>query len=175
MKEELEGDKNSLMILEYVIYKTPNGLYLEDDICNEYDIGNHEEEKHIKEKTCFLIQEKDLDVINKKAKEKGIEIITNIKPYFDLQLHLSFTVIVDLDNNNTLYIAENICKRYDIPIKDKLNIEGIVYSRVSEEEINQIEEKTKKDKLILQKKYKMVSAISQKSKKAETAVCVIFC
>jgi hypothetical protein len=56
MKEELNGEKTNMIDQTrayYNVYKTTTGLFVNEDLCNEYNIGDHNNTKVIKDKNCL--------------------------------------------------------------------------------------------------------------------------
>ena len=158
MKEELKREKEENSgIIVYDVYKTATGLYLSEEMCQMYNIGDRKDYRTLREKLCYKITESDLQFIDQQSKYQDIKLIPNIVTIFDLQLVLSFTVYVDTKHDNKLYILNNLCAKYGIFPKSKRIIDGITYCNVTEDDIEKVEEDTKKEKIILKRKYIEVS------------------
>ena len=93
MEKELEGEINGAQEPLYCnVFKTPNGLFIEENLCKRYDVGDSETSKKIKGKKCIEVTEGEIKRITEKAKKENIELVPVYKPYFDLQMVLAFTV-----------------------------------------------------------------------------------
>ena len=157
MKEELERAKNdSPEPNTYTVYKTPNGLFVESNICKQYDVGDTQISKRINGKKCLEVNEGEIKRITEKAKRQNKELIPYYESYFDIQDYLSFTVYVDENNNDELYISETLCKKYGIKSDKRKVIGENDYCQVSEKDIDKIEEQTRKEDVILKKKYEPI-------------------
>lgn len=156
MKEELKGElikemKSDQII--YDVYKTAEGLYVAEEICQMYNVGDPTNYKTLREKFCYKIKEEDLTSIEKQSKYQDIKLVPNIVTIFDLQLVLSFTVYVDKKHNDKLYILNNLCTKYEIYPQSKRIIKGTTYGNITEEDLVKIEEATKREKISLKRKY----------------------
>lgn len=159
MKEELkEVDKQKHV---YYVFNTTTGTYLQDSLCQKYNIGDKTRSKKINGIQCTRITSNDLELI--KSQEKDAEFKT--ETIFDLQLVLKFTVYVDT-NHNKLYVANNICDRYNIKGIEKRIIKGSTYYNVTEGDIKMIEDMTKDEKILLKKDYVEIS-LADEMKPAE--------
>lgn len=146
MKEELkEVDKQKQV---YYVFNTTTGTYLQDSLCQKYNIGDKTRSKKINGIQCTRITSNDLEFIKSQEKEAKFKTET----IFDLQLVLKFTVYVDT-NHNKLYVANNICDRYNIKGIEKRIIKGSTYYNVTEGDIKMIEDMTKDEKILLKKDY----------------------
>lgn len=132
------------------IYRTTTGLFTKNDICIKYKIGDLNECKNIQDNVCYKITKNDINKI-KTLTSNMIQI--NYMTIFDLQLVLSFTVYVDINHNNKLYITNEMCKKYNIETNIKRIIKQITYCEVNENDIKKIENKSKSEKLLLKRKY----------------------
>lgn len=146
---EKEYNKEVSSVKMYEIYKTSTGLYIKEEICNQFGIGNRNDIKIIKDNQCLNVNEDDIALIAKESNNTLIPIYITI---FDLQLVMSFNVFVDINHNNDLYVSENLCKKNSIAYNDQRVIDNIVYCKVTEEDIEKIENNTKNDKIKLQRK-----------------------
>ncbi len=156
MKEELkrEIEENGYQDTAfYDVYKTSTGLYVIEDICNHFSVGNKEDQKEIKGYNCYRVTEEDLEVINKESSTQEVRLIPNIVTIFDLQLVLTFTVYKDINHDNKLYVVDGTCQRYNIEPKSKRSINGATCCEVNEEDITRIEEATSKEKIAFKRKY----------------------
>lgn len=147
---EKEFNKEVGNIEMYEVYKTTTGLYVKEEICNRYNIGNRENIKEIKSHLCLRVNEEDINLISQASNNGLIPIYISI---FDLQLVLSFNVYVDKNHNDSLYITSNLCKKHGITSAVNRVIDGVVYSKVTEQDLDKIEYDTKNDKITLKRKY----------------------
>lgn len=155
MEEELKRDveEKEKETIYFDVYKTATGLYIPEEMCQMYDVGDRQDYRTLREKLCYRITEDELHAIEERSSYKDIQTIPNIITLFDLQLVLSFTVYVDKKHEDKLYILNTLCSKYDIFPKSKRIIEGITYCNVTPEDIDTVEECTKKEKIILKRKY----------------------
>ena len=51
------------------VYKLSEGLYVNEDICKEYHVGNQEKVRRIKDHICYLVTEEDLETIKQATKD----------------------------------------------------------------------------------------------------------
>ena len=137
----------------YNVYKTGSGLYMTEEDCAAYNVGDKEQEKNIKGITCYKVSEKEIEYLNTLFDEAQRKLVPNFIKIFDLQLVLSFTVYVDKKHDNKLYILNSLCSKYNILPEAKRIIEGTTYCNVSEEDVTRIEEETKEENIILKRKY----------------------
>ncbi len=140
----------------YDVYKTSTGLYLPKEICDIYYVGDRDETKIIKDHTCYKVSDQDLSDIRSKSSRQEVIMFPNIITIFDLQLTLTFTVLVDSRHNNRLYIPSTLAEKYNVNTISKRSINGLTYSEVTEKELNTIEEKSLKEKIKLQRHYQTV-------------------
>lgn len=149
--EEYKGyNKNESIIFN--VFKTLNGLYIENDICDIYDIGNKEIIKTLKGKECRKVSKDDINQIEEMSKNSGKILIPNYISIFDLQLVINFIVYVDTKHDSKLYINNDLCEKYNIEPISKRTINKITYAQVSEEMISKIETITKTENPILKRK-----------------------
>lgn len=151
MKKELKNEVGSVRM--YEIYKTSAGLYIKEDICNEYNIGSKEDIKEIKGNKCLRVSEQEIDFIEKESTNQNSKLIPIYISVFDLQLTLSFNVYIDRSHNNTLYISRSLCKKYAIQTNSRRIFNGTIHCQVTEDDIKKIEEITKSDRVSLKRKY----------------------
>ena len=169
MKEELkrEIEENGYQDTAYYdVYKTSSGIYVVDDICKQYGVGDPNNTKTIKDYTCYKVTDQELNYINQVSSTQEVRLVPDFVTIFDLQLVLSFTVYVDTNHDNKLYISDSTCERYNIKALSKRMINGTTYCNVTEEDLNTIEEKTKQEKLAFKRKYKEI-ALEDELKPAE--------
>ena len=153
MKDAKRGQENTLT---FDIYRTKDGLYAKENICLEYDIGDNQDVKQILNGTCYKVDEKELNSLEKKLKKDKIKFEPKYKQIFETQLILSFTVYVDSNHNKDLYISNSLCMKYGVDSKKKRYINGALHCLVSNEDIEKIERITKDDNILLRKKYTVV-------------------
>ncbi len=139
--------------MTYSVYKTLSGLYVPEEICELYNVGDETNKKTIKEIACYKVSEKDLNTISETARREGDQLIADIVTIFDLQLVLSFTVYKDINHDNKLYVSSNTCNKYGIKSNEKRIIKNQTYYNVTEDDITQIELKTKTEKIAYKRKY----------------------
>lgn len=139
--------------MRFNVYKTLSGIYVAEEICNLYNVGDKSQKKTIKFVPCYRVVEQDINTIVEHARKNGEELIPDIVTIFDLQLVLSFIVYRDINHDNKLYVLGSTCNKYDVAPISKRIIKGQTYFNVSEEGIAQIEEKTKNDKVVYKRKY----------------------
>ncbi len=157
MKEELKRDVEESNFqqdtLSFNVYKTTTGFYISEDMCDKYNVGDRENKKNIKNKICYKVTKGEIDSIESQAKFENINLIPKYITIFDLQLILSFTVYIDTNHNNKMYISNNLCGKYGIRPIAKRMIEGNTYCNITEEDLEKIENQTRNDKVVLKKKY----------------------
>ena len=146
MIEELKGNNT----VYFDVYKTTTGLYIERELCNNFNIGS--EEKIIKDIPCLKVSEEDINKIEKQT-INNTTYKSNYVTIFDLQLVLSFNVYVDTNHENKLYITDTLCDKYKITPISKRIVNKLTYSHVTEEDLNKIEKLSEQEKLILKRKY----------------------
>ena len=146
MIEELKGNNT----VYFDVYKTTTGLYIERELCNNFNIGS--EEKIIKNIPCLKVSEEDINKIEKQT-INNTTYKSNYVTIFDLQLVLSFNVYVDTNHENKLYITDTLCDKYKITPISKRIVNKLTYSHVTEEDLNKIEKLSEQEKLILKRKY----------------------
>lgn len=150
MKEELKGIEN-INYIKYDVYKTTTGLYLNEEMCEKYGVGTKEDYKDIKGRKCFKVFESDIQTIQTTDNYQSFQLQPNYITIFDLQLVISFTVYVDINHNNKLYVSNSICNKYGIISHSKRIIKGNTYCNVTEEDIKKIEETTKHEEVLYKK------------------------
>ena len=140
-------------VMTYSVYKTLSGLYVAEEICELYNVGDENEKKVIKEIPCYRVNEQDINTISEKARKEGDQLIADIVTIFDLQLVLSFTVYRDINHDNKLYVSANTCDKYGVTSNTKRIIKNQTYYNVTEDDIAQIELATKSEKIAYKRKY----------------------
>ena len=140
-------------VMTYSVYKTLSGLYVAEEICELYNVGDDTEKKLIKGIPCYKVNEKDINTISEIARREGDQLIADIVTIFDLQLVLSFTVYRDINHDNKLYVSSITCDKYGIRSNTKRIIKNQTYYNVTEDDITQIELKTKAEKIAYKRKY----------------------
>lgn len=150
MKEELKGAENPNYI-KYDVYKTTTGLYLNEEMCDKYEVGDKTNYKEIKGKKCYKVNDKDIEDIQTKDNYRSFQLQPNYITIFDLQLVLSFTVYVDINHENKLYVADTLCNKYGLNAISKRIIKGNTFCNVTEEDIAKIEEETKHEEILYKK------------------------
>ena len=134
------------------IYKTTNGLYIEDTLCDKYNIGNKEVIRTLKDIKCRKVSENDIKQIKEVSKNTEKRLMPHYISIFDLQLVINFIVYVDIKHDSKLYINNNLCEKYNIEPISKRTFNKITYAQVSEEMINKIEDVTKNENPILKRR-----------------------
>ncbi len=159
IKREIEQEIRSNGIQDtafYDVYKTSTGLYLPKEICDIYYVGDRDNSKEIKNRTCYKVNDQDLSDIRSKSSRQEVVMFPNIITIFDLQLTLTFTVLVDSKHNNRLYIPSTLAEKYNVNTISKRFINGLTYSEVTEKDLDTIEEASLKEKIKLKRHYQTV-------------------
>ena len=151
-EDELKGEMKMQNTAFYDIYKTSTGLYITEELCNEYLVGNKADQKNINGNTCYRITEQEMNAINQAIMEQGLKVIPNIITIFDLQLVFSFNVYIDTNHDNKLYIDDTTCERYNITPLSKRIVNNIPCGNVTEDDIEMIEDISKREKIALKRK-----------------------
>lgn len=146
MKEEFKEVDEQKRV--YYVFNTTTGTYLQDSLCQKYNIGDKTRSKEIKNIQCYRITSNDLEYIKTQEKDADFKNET----IFDLQLVLKFTVYVDI-NHNKLYVANSICDRYNIKGIEKRIIKGSTFYNVTEGDIKMIEDMTRDEKILLKRDF----------------------
>ena len=141
------------------VYKFPQGYYATKSICDKLKIGNPYDRKTINDKECFLVTETDLITIETTTFYKA-----KIIPVIEMNISAKFTVYVDENDNDKLYVEKSICHRHNITNQIERTINGKYYYQVSLEEIDQIERISKDKKLSLKRKYERISLDKEKNR-----------
>lgn len=139
------------------VYEFPNGLYTNKDICNKLSIGNPYDRKNINGTECYAISEKDIITVGTTTFYKA-----KIIPVLDMNISAKFTVYVDENDNNKLYVEKNLCHRHKIINQIERKINNKLYYQVSMEEIDKIERISKEKKLTLIRKYETIKLEKEK-------------
>ena len=166
MEEELKRGIEMVNSFTYNVYKTSTGLYLAEDLCNQFLVENKTKEKIINDKKCYHISDQEIANINQRFLSQGLKAVPNFITIFDLQLVLSLNVYVDTNHNNKLYINDWNYQKYNITPMEKRTINNVTCGNVTEEDITKIEELSKKEKIALKRKYIEV-ALEDEIKPAE--------
>ena len=153
MEEELKRETEEQITAIYDVYKTSTGLYITEDLCQEFNVGNKENGKMIRENQCFQITENDIKTINELSANQKVKRVPNIVTIFDLQLVLSFNVYVDTNHDRKIYISDSTCTRYNITPQSKRMINGATYCNVTEEDLSKIESQSINENIRLKRKY----------------------
>lgn len=141
------------------VYKFPQGYYANKSICDKLKIGNPYDRKTINDKECFLVTENDLFTIETTTFYKA-----KIIPVIEMNISAKFTVYVDENDENKLYVEKSLCHRHNITNQIERTINGKTYYQVSLEEIDQIERISKDKKLSLRRKYELIRLEKEKTK-----------
>lgn len=141
------------------VYKFPQGYYANKTLCDRLKIGNPYNRKTINDKECFQITENDLITIETTTFYKA-----KIIPVIEMNISAKFTVYVDENDDNKLYVEKSICHRHNITNQIERIINGKYYYQVSLEEIDQIERISKDKKLSLKRKYTTIKLDKQKNR-----------
>ncbi len=141
------------------VYKFPKGYYTNKEICNKLKIGNPYDRRTINEKECFLITENDLISI-----ETTTFYRAKIIPVLEMNISAKFTVYVDENDDNKLYVEKSLCHRHNIKNQIERKINNKTYYQISPEELDQIERISKDKKLPLKRKYETIRLEKEKIK-----------
>lgn len=133
------------------VYKFPKGYYTNKDICNKLKVGNPYDRKIINNKECYLITENELVTIETNTYYKA-----KIIPVLEMNISAKFTVFVDENDDNKLYVEKSLCHRHNIIKSKDRKINGKLYYQVSLKELDQIEKLSKEKKLSLNRKYETI-------------------
>ena len=153
MKEELKRETEEQITAFYDVYKTSTGLYVIEDLCKEFNIGNSSSNKVIRDNTCYQVTEEDLKTIDEESANQKVRLIPNIVTIFDLQLVLSFTVYVDINHDRKIYISDSTCARYNITPQSKRMINGATFCNVTENDLIKIENQSVNENVRLKRNY----------------------
>lgn len=167
-KEYNEGieNKDAQKVSYFNVYKAMTGFFVEKNICKQFEIGNQNIEKEINGEKYFHVTPEEIKIIEEKTKYSDVRLAPHYMTFFDLQLVLSFKVYVDKKHNDEIYIANSLCMKYGIKAIKKRIIDGHTYCNVTEEDIQKIENATKKEKVLLKKKYEEIE-LNEEIKPAE--------
>ncbi len=149
--KEYKGDYNNSIIFN--VYKSLTGLYIEKKLANYYNVGDNNNIKNIKEIECIKVTEDDVKQIVELSKLQNKFLHPYYIAIFDLQITVNFIVYINKKHNNELYINNNLCKKYNINPKSKRTINKITFAKITEEDLDIIENQTKNDNIILKRKY----------------------
>lgn len=141
------------------VYKFPQGYYANKAICDKLKIGNPYDRKTINEKECFQISENDIITIETSTFYKA-----KIIPVLEMTISAKFTVYVDENDDNKLYVEKSLCHRHNITNQIERTINGKNYYQVSLEEVDQIERISKDKKLSLIRKYQPIRLEKEKTR-----------
>lgn len=133
------------------VYKLPKGYYLNKEICNKLKIGNPYNRRNINNKECYQITTNDIITIEATTFYKA-----KIIPVIDMNISAKFTVYVDENDNNALYIEKELCYRHGIKDLKQRVINNKIYYHVTPEDIDTIEKISKEKKLTLIRKYETI-------------------
>ena len=131
----------------FTVYTIKNNYYINEDLCKIYNIGNKENIKYIRDQKCYKVTKKEINNIEKE------NLKATYNQIFQTQRKLSFNVYI---KENELYILEEICKNFDIKNKNLEIVEGYKCCKVTEEDIDKIEELTQNNDPKLQRRYRYV-------------------
>ena len=160
--KEYKGDYNKTMF--FSVYKTLNGLYAEEKICHIYNVGCKDDKKRINGTDVIKCSKEEIDSIEEQSYNQTIKLFPNYISSYELQLEIYFIVYVDKKHNNSLYIKEDLCNKYNIyPISKKL-INKITYCNITESDLNTIEKKSQSENPILKRKYINIEFNKEKEK-----------
>ena len=138
--------------LTFDIYKTKNGLYVNSDVCFEYNIGDSNDNKTILNRLCHKVTKDEI----KNITEQNPEIKPRYKNIYENKMLLSFTIFVDISHNRDLYISNSLCIKYNIEPKNQHYINGSLYSQVTNQDIQNIDKIVETDKISVRKKYVLI-------------------
>lgn len=148
---EYKGGYNRTMLFH--VYKTLDGLYAEEKICNIYNVGCKEDKKRINGKNVIKCSKEEIDSIEEQSYNQIIRLVPNYISSYELQLEINYIVYVDKKHNNSLYVKSDICNNYNISPLSTKTINKITYCNVTEEDLNMIEQKSQYENPILKRKY----------------------
>ena len=141
------------------VYEFPNGLYTSKEIWNKINVGNQYDRKKINDRECYAITEKEIIQINNTTYYKA-----KIIPILDMNISAKFTVYVDENDNNKLYVEKSLCHRHGITNQPERQINEKTYYQITFEEIDKIEKISKEKKLALIRKYETIRLEKEKLK-----------
>ena len=148
---EYKGGYNRTMLFH--VYKTLDGLYAEEKICNIYNVGCKEDKKRINGKNVIKCSKEEIDSIEEQSYNQVIRLVPNYISSYELQLEINYIVYVDKKHNNSLYVKSDICNNYNISPLSTKTINKITYCNVTEEDLNMIEQNSQYENPILKRKY----------------------
>ena len=149
--EEYKGGYNKTMLFH--VYKTLDGLYAEEKICNIYNVGCKNDRKIINGKNVVKCSKEEIDSIEEQSYNQLIRLVPNYISSYELQLEINFIVYVDKKHNDSLYIKNDLCEKYNINPISKRTINAITYCNITEKDLNIIELKSQYENPILKRKY----------------------
>lgn len=154
-------EKNELV----TVYKDKNNnnkLYITKDNCNKYNIGNLNNFKYINNQECYEISLEELSMLNE-SKHDDVTVNTNVSTVY-LQKEVQQVINRKTEEKNDQIEEKNdqieetflVCKyqgiyfidteiaiKYGIECRNEVDVEGRIFTEVSEEDIKMIEEMTK--------------------------------
>ena len=148
--KEYKGDNKTML---FYVYKTLNGLYAEEKICKIYNVGNSDDKKVINGINVIKCTKEEIDYIVEKTYNQIIRLTPHYISSYELKLETTYIVYVDKKDNDALYIKEDLCEKYNITPISKRSVNKITYCKVTNDDLNIIEEKSKTDNPILKRKY----------------------
>ena len=149
-------------LLKYFrVFKTDDGYYASEKLCNTYHVGNKSNSQEIENITCLKITTEEIEKIEKKepgfkASYKKITIDKSNKK----EENKKILIKLYYDKNNNYYISEKVYKSLNLEAKKHININDEYYTMINEQELNIISSKLKN--LDINFEYKKYEFIEEK-------------
>ncbi len=151
----------SQRVIIFEVYKLLKKLYLVNDICNKFNVGDKNDEKIIKRKKCLRVTKEEIEKIESLSLNGPTYYHPKFIPLINVLLKL--TINIYKDENNNLFITKDLCKKYKIDTKDTKLINGIEYCKIYEDDINEIENIALKKKVIIKRIYNELNEDAEKN------------
>jgi len=155
-------------VVLFTVYNTGNGLYINENLCRKFNIGNTNIKLTIKGVHCYEVRTEEIDSIEEKTEKTNPTFKAKYENAYRTQTAAKF-IVYHTTNTNEFFIAASICERYGIRGIRKTTIEGITHYKVTQKDIERIEKVTAHLNPCLKAEYKAIYLKREKVEKEETS------
>ena len=151
----------------FIVYNTGYGLYINENLCQRFNIGKENKAITIKGIKCYEVSTEEIDSIEKTTEKENPALKAKYESVYEVQTTARF-IVYHTTNTNEFFIAASICERYGIRGIRKTTIEGITHYKVTKEDIEKIETLTANNNPCLKAEYKDIYLKREKVDKEVT-------
>lgn len=145
-----------------IIFKDLDSLYIREDLCRKFSIGDNNIVKEIRNNNCLKVSEEEILKIEESFTSRGKHFHPKYIPLINVEEKIELIIYVD-NTNKKMYIPKELCKKYDIDTEEEIIIDKIVYCNVSQEIIEKLEEKTLNKGIVIKRTYKELKEDNNKN------------